>query len=241
MVQFLERNDSPSFGQRFARGVGSVAQHGIPMAANMLLQREQQMGENAALKRLTGQDLGGLSPDLKSEFVKATLKQQGTVKGKPEFESAILALDELESMVDQPGIGMSGILNPSSSARFNRGRFQSLQAAVLPIFKSMFPRGMTEKEFKFIQENYIPQASDTEQKIKGKIEGLRRLVQSDDIGRPDSMDEFSEEEGEPQQQRERVKFDIRNPQHKARRDQVLRKTGGDQRKAQQVLLKEFDL
>lgn len=41
--------------------------------------------------------------------------------------------------------------------------------------------------------------------------------------------------------KKRVAFDRKNPEHVARRNEVLKKTGGDEGKAEQVLLKEFTL
>lgn len=116
--------------------------------------------------------IANLDPAIQKEIIKAK-----TQKAATNPSGTLSAIDELEKLAGQTGIGLSGQINPSQDARFNRGRFQSLQAKLLPLFKGMFPRGMTEKEFKFIQANYIPQVGDTEAKIKGKLQGLRELAQ----------------------------------------------------------------
>lgn len=107
-------------------------------------------------------------------YAKSELK--GGEYGGSNLKAAANALDDLEGLIDKSGIGLIGALNPSSEARKNRGIFKSTQAAILPIFKKMFPRGLTEKEFKYIQDNWIPQSNDSEATIRGKIEGLRELA-----------------------------------------------------------------
>ena len=54
----------------------------------------------------------------------------------------------------------------------------------MPLFKSMFPRGMTEKEFKVVMDQWIPQPSDSAARIKGKIEGLKQLMAEQEGGMP---------------------------------------------------------
>lgn len=177
MVQFFDLPRNKSTGEKLMQGLG-LASQAIPELISGYHQQKQSQAQNQALENIPGlQGIGQLAPDMQKLLAPLLLKQQ-----QQQLDTgpnpAISALDSLEKMVGQTGIGTSGFLNPSSEARYNRGKFESLQAAILPLFKSMFPRGMTEKEFKFIQDKYIPQASDTEQKIKGKIAGLRQLVAS---------------------------------------------------------------
>ena len=138
-------------------------------------QQARQQQEDETIRQLTGQDVAGLTPELKKIFLEKTLGRKE--EHKPDLSGAINAINSLEQLVGQEGIGLSGAFNPFSKARFNRGQFKPLQAAIMPLFKSMFPRGMSEKEFKFVNDNYVPQADDTEETIKGKIEGLKQLVQ----------------------------------------------------------------
>lgn len=156
-----------------------------PENLESILQRlspERQQVARGAMQRQGQQrayQAQGLDPSIASldpAIQKEIFKQKGQSKGV-DSSGTLSAIDELEKLSGQTGIGFSGRINPSEDARFNRGRFQSLQAKLLPLFKGMFPRGMTEKEFKFIQANYIPQVGDTEAKIKGKLQGLRELAQ----------------------------------------------------------------
>lgn len=134
---------------------------------------------------LAGLQAQGVSPQTIQQYGQSLIKGvQSQQANKPDvgLQNAAKALASLEGLIGKPGIGRSGIGNLSKDARYNRGVFESTQAAILPLFKSMFPRGMTEKEFKFVQENYIPQASDTEAKIRGKIEGLKQFLGGSEQG-----------------------------------------------------------
>lgn len=170
MVQILER--LPSKGEKFMESFHRAAPS-FAQAFSSNMQQKQELDENESIERLTGQNLSGLSPDLKKLFLNQMSK--GT-QGDESLNRASTALDELEQMVGNKGIGLLGQFNPSGESRHNRGKFESMGAAVMPIFKSMFPRGMTEKEFAFVNKHYIPQSSDSEQTIKGKIAGLRQLM-----------------------------------------------------------------
>jgi hypothetical protein len=144
-----------------------------PQALQILQSKVQEQTQQRQQQAYQEQ---GLNPNLPEGLNKEILKTKGQAGVKSNLDSVGKTLDSIEDLIGKEGIGLSGGWNPSSEARFNRGQFQSLQAAVLPLFKSMFPRGMTEKEFKFINENYIPQVSDTNETQKGKIKGLRQLL-----------------------------------------------------------------
>lgn len=156
---------------------------------------EKAEAENARLEQLTGRNYRGLSPDIKELLLKGEQAKKGA--GGVDHSQAMGAIGEMEKMIDSKGIGMMGnMLNFSSEARYNRGKFESLQAAIMPVFKGLFPRGMTEKEFKFVNEHYIPQAGDTEEKIRGKIAGLKQLMANGDMGNPQqAMNMMGDEQG----------------------------------------------
>ena len=190
-------------GRGLGAGLGSGLSQGIQLGAQSAAERQQKAQQQQMLASLlglngaTGQPteegegagleltpekvlaISSMNPALGttlSNLYKTQEKSRSEKKEKKEALSpAVTALEQMEGMLGKEGIGTSGALNLSGKARENRGKFSSLQAAILPLFKSMFPRGMTEKEFKFIQDNYIPQWHDTQETQKGKISGLREL------------------------------------------------------------------
>lgn len=184
MIQIIDEIRKPSFRNQLMSGLAQGSQVAATEIPRMLMGQQQGRQENEALKRF-GTDITGIhDPKMRQLIVQNQLKGQGN---KPDLSGAINALNTLESLVEKRGIGKGTRFSPFTGfglgpeSRRNRGEFESTQAAILPLFKSMFPRGMTEKEFKFIQEHYIPQAFDTEEKIRGKIKGLRQLVGGNDM------------------------------------------------------------
>lgn len=72
MVQIVQRPKSS--GDRLAQGIFQGAAQGTQDVADLLLKRQADAKENEALKKATGLDLAGVSPELKQEFVKQYAK-----------------------------------------------------------------------------------------------------------------------------------------------------------------------
>lgn len=196
MVQIIEENRPKSKAEMFSQAFGALGQTGAQAVSQHFAQKEQQkaqqmqmQAENEQIQALSGMDISGIQdPKMRQQIVAEALKGRSAESHKKAgLETSVNALNKLKSMVGQKGIGLSGAINPSAEARHNRGEFQSLQSALMPLFKSMFPRGMTEKEFKFVNENYIPQVHDSEETILGKIQGLEQLLgmNSGELGMPE--------------------------------------------------------
>lgn len=143
-------------------------------AAKQKSNYEAMMGE----RQRKAYEEAGIDPNLSSldPQVQKLLMEISSQPDSAENNPVLSAIDELESLVNSSGIGFLAQINPSGKARYNRGKFKALQARLLPLFKSFFPQGMSEKEFIFVQENYLPQPGDSEQKIRGKLQGLRELA-----------------------------------------------------------------
>jgi len=225
---FLERQ--PSTAESLAR----FSIESVPKLAQTLAQssasKQQQMQENENLKRL-GFDVEGLSPELKKVFIEKALAQKQDSQSN--LNTALSALDEMESLIKQPGIGKLGAWNPSDEARKNRGLFESLQASILPMFKQLFPRGMTQSEFQRIMNEWVPQAGDTESKIQGKIQGLRKLIIS---GEMPSIGEGIEKKS---QKISKPKFNSEISEHRKKAEQLY-KTYKDKKRVREILEKEFE-
>lgn len=223
MTLILPERRNPGFKERLLSGAGSAAQQGSQLIPQMLMGRQ----ENETIKNLTGQDVSGLSPDLKKTFFEKSLGQKENKQQNLHQISS--TLDRMESLIPESGIGMSGALNPSDKASFNRGEFSSLQASLIPLFKQMFPR-MTNYDLKIIQDNYIPNASDREETIRGKIQGLRRMLETGEI--PAGVSQGTENGN-------KIKFNPQHPEHKAKATQ-LHKRLKDKEKVRKELEREFE-
>lgn len=81
MVQILDNQRQPSLKERFGKSFAQTAQAGSQLIPQVLMQNQ----ENQSLQRLTGKDLGGLSPEMKRIFVERLAKS-------PEHEKIYNAL-----------------------------------------------------------------------------------------------------------------------------------------------------
>lgn len=195
MTFIIPERRTPSFRERLMSGFGRAAEVGATQIPQLLLGKQEerkqlaaQERENQQLSELIGQDISGIQdPKIRHSIVQSLLKGKQDRANKPDLSGPLQALDNLESLVGKEGIGTLGSANFRAKARYNRGEFESTQAAILPIFKSFFPRGMTQDEFNYVKEHYIPQPTDSEAKIRGKIKGLRALVQQQG-GMPSELD-----------------------------------------------------
>jgi hypothetical protein len=145
--------------------------------ANQIAATSQAKSQRNAFESLgLNPELANLDKGLQKEIVKSQLNPKSS-DNTANLEGAERALDELDAFVAQPGIGFVGThFNAGSKARFNRGKFDATLASVLPVFKSLFPRGMTEKEFLKVMQEFLPQHDDSEAKIRGKLAGLRGML-----------------------------------------------------------------
>lgn len=142
-------------------------------ALESFVQRGQTKKQNQAYLNL------GIDPNLPDAIKLQMVKNQSGKNAPKDMSGAIQALDTMEHLIKGSGIGqLGGNLNYSPEARRNRGLFTASQAAILPILKQIFPRGMTEKEFLIAEQKWIPQPNESEDTIAGKIQGLRQILQS---------------------------------------------------------------
>ena len=103
MVQTLTRiQKEPSTAQRFAQAFANVGQKGAPAIAGHYLQKEQEAKENEALQKLTGQDLSGLSGDMKKLFVEKILPG---LQKSGNTQNAIKAVEDLYKSRKQEDTG----------------------------------------------------------------------------------------------------------------------------------------
>jgi len=153
-------------------------QQAVSLLQGKVSQMKQKQTEEALQKQGLEPSLANLDVGIQKEIIKGKLG-----KGAANTEGAAKALDQLESLIGKPGIGLlnANFKGLSKEALSNKGKFESTKAAVLPLFKQLFPRGMTEKEFLIVMEDFMPKYNDSEAKIKGKIEGLRGMLQSGQV------------------------------------------------------------
>lgn len=168
------------------------------------------------------------------EREKNLFKQHEEKKANLENVSGIL--DKLENLTNESGIGFFGEYNPLGEAAAHRGKYTSLTAGLLPAFKSLFPRGFTEREFKVIQDKYIPKYGERISTQKGKIQGLRTIFSNLQQGKQWNSN-LSEEESKSEKIK-KSKFNRNNPEHRAKAQQLFDTLDEDE--AMKALAREFE-
>jgi|SRR5690349_6558025 hypothetical protein len=192
------------------------------------IQRNPGFGER--LGAGIGQGVGKVSDFLmKMKLQEAKQKQDKAIEKEQAFHSMQGTIDQLKSMAEEDvaGIGLFGQWDPRPEAQQNRGKFQTLGSDLLSFYKSLFPRGITQQEFIRLERDYIPKPGEATSKMIGKLEGFQNLIKR-------KLQELGEESPSG-----KVKFDVSNPQHKAKRDQLLKRFKGDREKVSKILEREF--
>lgn len=196
--------------------------------------RPRYIQSEPSFKSQIGTNIGQTIGQMFGQALAPREQQQQEIS--PGIATATNALQTIKGLVGQSGIGLSGLLNLSPEARRNRGLFKTSTSALLPIFKELFPRGFTEKEFKQITEKYLPSEYDTEEAIIGKLQGLEDMI----VGRmPQELLRKQEMPKEVSRQSQKIRWDPSNRYHKMRAQEVLQSVGGDQAKARAILDQEF--
>lgn len=175
MVQIIQENRRPSTAQRFAQAFAETASQGATEIPRMLLGQKQMEAENEALQRM-GLDLRGVSdPELRKSIVSQSFKQK-TDKNEEKManlERLSGTIDQLRSLSQGSGIGIFGQYSPTPEAFYNRAQIKTLGSDLLSYYKTLFPRGITQEEFKRIEKDYIPKPGDPVETINGKLDALK--------------------------------------------------------------------
>ena len=246
MVQILE--DQPSFGQLMARGAGQNV--GAALAGGLegyIGKKEKEKlakqleEENAAIENM-GIHLRGIKdPALRKTIVSESLKSQGN-RQKTTSDEKMKNLEGIKSTIEKmrtiasgeaEGIGPIAQYNPFGGSFYNRAQLKTLSSDLLSFYKSLFPRGITQEEFKRLERDYIPSTGDPISSIHGKLDAFEDL-----INRKLSEQEPSEFKSSKS---EKTKFNPNNPSHVAKLKQLDKAFGGDRKKVNEALAKEFGL
>jgi len=233
MVEIIP--EMPSFSSRLGAALGSGFGAGIGNIAERLSGKRRLAREDEALQRM-GLDLSGITdPELRKSIVTQSLRQ----KTDKEAEKIQLlqgikgTINEIRNVAEGPGIGLFEQYKPTSEAFYNRAKLKTLSSDMLTFYKSLFPRGITQEEFKRFEKDYLPKPSDTHASIQGKLDAFEDLINR-------KIGSFEESEAKGSKKSSKVKFDLSNPEHKAKRDQLLKTYKNDREKVKEILSREFE-
>lgn len=236
MVQVLP--EMPSFASKLGAALGGGIQQGIGSFAERLAGKRRLSKEDEALSRI-GLDLSGVTdPEIRKAIVTQSLK----AKTDKEAEKVQLlqgikgTINEIRNLSEAPGIGFLEQYIPTSEAFYNRAKLKTLSSDMLTFYKSLFPRGITQDEFKRFEKDYLPKPGDTTASIQGKLDAFEDLINRK-IG---SFEEPTGKKAIKAEKEGKIKFNISNPEHKAKRDQLMKAFKGDRQKVEEILRREFE-
>lgn len=164
MVNILPK--VPGFGERLGAAIGGGLGGGFQQG----MSKAQEFSEKMKLQEAKKKE------DKAMERSKTLQSIKGTV-------------NQLKSMAegDVAGIGYFGEYDPRPEAQQNRGQFQTLTSDLFSFYKTLFPRGITQEEFKKLEKNYIPKSGDATSKMVGKLDGFMDLIER-------KLDEYGDKE-----------------------------------------------
>lgn len=232
MVQIIQENPKPSTRQRFAEAFSETAGKAATEIPSMLLGQKMMSAENEALKRM-GLDLSGISdPELRKSIVSQSFKQKEdkSAEKMANLERLSGTINQLRDLSKGSGVGVFGQFSPTSEAFYNRAQIKTLGSDLLSYYKTLFPRGITQEEFKRIEKDYIPKPGDPVETIQGKLDAFENLIQR-------QMQSLGDAE---QPQGEKIKFNPKNPEHLAKFRQLDKRFKGDRKKVNEALAREFE-
>jgi len=147
------------------------------------------------------------------------------------LESGLDIIDQMRGIAARGNIGRGsaflGLFGGETSK--DRGEYSQLGSALIPLAAA----GVSirnQKEFDQYKK-VITDPSSTIAEIEGALNGLESIIKSK-IAHGESQEKAPKKGG-------KTKFDSKNPEHRAKRDQVLKDVKGDREKAKKILSREF--
>lgn len=209
------------FGERLAKGVGEGLSKGLDTAATRLAEHHKQ---KKGAEYFSG--LAKENPD------NPTYQLLDKIYASP------LGSNEKSNLVKQ----LIGSHDPYRALQQERLSADSLSRRYNQAI-SEIDNGLKSGSFRFGTPEH-KEAIEMRHRLAQERDQLMGFAkrQEPEIAEDEDVEEerFERHEAAPKKAK-KERFDPRNPKHKARRDEVLRKTGGDKAKAGMVLSKEFDL
>ena len=187
MVQIIQERREPSFSQR----LGGAVQTGLEGFSKIYGQQK----ENEAIKRLTGQDVSGLSDPFKQKLFEQTLKNQGfqqkiaaqqQAKGaesEAELGGLNEALDWLDENIEYSGENTIPGFKSFTAGGLNRGAVEKREEidttgflAADKVFTHFNKGTISKDKLQVILKDLAPNSKLSERKNKARIASLRRMM-----------------------------------------------------------------
>ena len=203
-----------------------------------MLTRSPSFGEMFAKNLTSGLSSGfEKGADFAKELALAKQKQQLVQKENEnaKFSLGLQTLDQMRELITKGNIGtnlgVGALGNPfrdlGETGR-DRENFVQLGRSLIPLVAAGVPI-RNQREFDEYKKT-ITNADATTAQLEGAIDGLQNIF----------TNKLSGDLKQESKDIKKIKFNPANKEHKAKRDQLLKKFKGDQNKVREILSKEYE-
>ena len=230
----------PSTSDRFSEAFANLAQTAASEIPKQLLGQKQLKEENEALKKM-GLDLNGIAnPETRKILIQdfAKKKQEDTLQ----TENALDAINEMRGIIGRGRTGKGNPLNVlTSEGRADRAALDTAALTLEKLAATMVGKGVLSKpRFEYLLKR-LPSAWKTDAENESILNEWERILSDKNKSKDMKSTETESEEviETPDEIEEKVKFNISNPSHKKKRDQLMKDFKGDREKVAKALKREF--
>ncbi len=193
MVQIIEENRKPSFGENFSQAIGGALQGAGQFQEHLKSQKMNQQAIQTANK-LLGMDTSGFDPETRKQLVLQKFKQEGdlnlqsnkfanemqknTEKKDEEIlplEGAFDILNRMKALRKKGNLGIGSTYSPFSQTRKEAGEYEQLGKSLIQYATNIPIRNRIE--FETLAENlYDPTTTDA--KAEGILDAMQRIIEN---------------------------------------------------------------
>lgn len=224
----------PSLGELLAKSSTDL----VPGFAQALGASAANRQENEAIKRMIGQDVSGLSPELKKVYLQNVMGEKKEKRNLLETFTPII--DQMKSLREHVGpiASMIDKINPYSSGAGKRAQIDTLRLSLEGLFRDLTLKGQFPKAiYERILQN-LPSRSDAPEEYDNKIDAIEKILHSN-FGGGEGVSGGMASSGEPMGARNKQKFSPENREHRRKADQLYKKYK-DKEKVREALSREFE-
>ena len=217
MIQIIDQAQKrPKFMDMLLKGTQQATQQLPGFLGNQ--------AENQSLQGLIGQDLSGLSPEIKQVYLSKLMSKKA--EDTHTKQNAIESIGRMREILSRGRTGKNFLNYATEEGRADRAAMDTAALNLEKIAADMVGKGtLNQQRFQYLKER-LPSSWKTDAENKSILDEWEQIL-------------GSAGEGAEAGQKSRMKFNPSHPEHKAKATQLY-KTYKDKEKVRQALSREFD-
>lgn len=194
-----------------------------------------QLGESLGqgLQRGVGQALQhGQNMELQNTKTKSFNDEVKRFEKINSLQGALQTIDRMKQIGSGGNLGRGSAIKGffGGETAKDRGEYEQLGKSLIQLSTNIPIRNKLEFET-LAGRLYNPSLPDSER--EGILTAMQSMIENSLQGVDQSVEKESKSS--------KMQFNIKNPEHKSKRDQLLKKYGNDRKKVEEILLREFNL